>query len=71
MDKLSYLSNADGDYIEQLYKSYLNEPSSVDPGWQKFFEGFEFAKKNFGPESDKLTVPGEFKVINQIGRAHV
>lgn len=66
MDKLSYLSNADGDYIEQLYKSYLNESSSVDPGWQKFFEGFEFAKKNFGPDSDKLTVPGEFKVINLI-----
>ncbi|PKP50194.1 MAG: 2-oxoglutarate dehydrogenase E1 component [Bacteroidetes bacterium HGW-Bacteroidetes-11] len=66
MDKLSYLSNADSEYIEQLYKSYQKDPSSVDPGWQKFFEGFEFARKNFSPASDNLTVPGEFKVINLI-----
>lgn len=66
MDKFSYLSNAEGDFIEQQYQHYLNDPASVDQGWQRFFEGFEFARKNYQQSSDQLTVPGEFKVINLI-----
>lgn len=66
MDKHSYLSNADNEYIDELYKNYLNNPDSVEPGWKKFFEGFEFARKNYSLDSEKLTVPGEFKVINLI-----
>ncbi|MBW6492575.1 MAG: 2-oxoglutarate dehydrogenase E1 component [Lentimicrobium sp.] len=66
MDKQSYLSNADSDYVDQLYKNYLNDPDSVDTGWKRFFEGFEFARMNYRNDTDKLTVPGEFKVINLI-----
>ncbi|MDF3078671.1 MAG: 2-oxoglutarate dehydrogenase component [Sphingobacteriaceae bacterium] len=44
MDNLSYLSNADGGYIDSLYKAYLEDPESVEFGWQKFFEGFDFGK---------------------------
>ncbi|MCD6659993.1 MAG: 2-oxoglutarate dehydrogenase E1 component [Lentimicrobium sp.] len=66
MDKFSYLSNAEGSFIEELYASYLTDPVSVEPDWRKFFEGFEFARKNFSDSSDQLTVPGEFKVINLI-----
>lgn len=66
MDKFSYLSNAEGSFIEELYASYLTDPASVEPDWRKFFEGFEFARKNFSDSSDQLTVPGEFKVINLI-----
>ncbi|MBK9356910.1 MAG: 2-oxoglutarate dehydrogenase E1 component [Bacteroidales bacterium] len=66
MDKFSYLSNAESDFIEQQYNQYLHDPASVDQGWQKFFEGFEFARKNFDPKSEQLTVPSEFKVINLI-----
>ncbi|MGH1364035.1 MAG: 2-oxoglutarate dehydrogenase E1 component [Calditrichia bacterium] len=44
MDKLSYLSNAHPEFIEQLYKDYKNNPESVDVTWRKFFEGFEFAQ---------------------------
>jgi len=66
MDKFSYLSNAEGDFVEQQYHQYLNDPTSVDQGWQRFFEGFEFARKNYQSGSDQLTVPGEFKVINLI-----
>lgn len=66
MDKFSYLSNAESDFIGQLYAQYLNDPSSVEPGWQKFFEGFEFARKNYQPDKEPLTVPSEFKVINLI-----
>ncbi len=44
MDKLSYLSNAHPEYIESLYNEYRQNPDAVDTGWQKFFEGFEFAQ---------------------------
>jgi len=47
MDKHSYLSNADGKVIEDYYQQYLNTPESVGEGWRKFFEGFEFARKNY------------------------
>ena len=42
MDKYSYISNTDGSYIDELYKSYQADPLSVDLSWQKFFEGFDF-----------------------------
>lgn len=44
MDKLTYLSNADSSYIDGLYQAYKQDPNSVDFGWQKFFEGFEFGQ---------------------------
>lgn len=43
MDRYSYISNAHGAYIEELYRSYKENPDSIDPSWQKFFEGFEFS----------------------------
>ena len=65
MDKHSYLSNADGSVIEDYYQQYLKNPKDVGQGWQKFFEGFEFARKNYDtdvPEGfDK-----EFKVLELI-----
>lgn len=48
MDKYTYIANAHGNYIEELYQSYKNDPQSVDDSWQKFFEGFEFSQKDFG-----------------------
>jgi 2-oxoglutarate dehydrogenase E1 component len=47
MDKYSYLSNAHTSSIEDLYQQYLKDSNSVDFGWQKFFEGFEFSRANF------------------------
>ncbi|WP_375580355.1 2-oxoglutarate dehydrogenase E1 component [Marivirga tractuosa] len=48
MDKYTYIANAHGNYIEELYQSYKKDPQSVDDSWQKFFEGFEFSQKDFG-----------------------
>ncbi|GHE56878.1 2-oxoglutarate dehydrogenase E1 component [Roseivirga thermotolerans] len=55
MDKFSYISNADPKAIESLYQQYAQDPSSVDEGWKKFFEGFEFAQEAFPmlPGSEK------------------
>lgn len=43
MDTYSYISNAHGSYIDDLYKSYQNDPQSVDASWRLFFEGYEFS----------------------------
>ena len=44
MDNLSYLSYANSAYIDSLYQSYKEDPGSIDFGWQKFFEGFDFGR---------------------------
>ena len=67
MDKFSYLSNGHVDAIEDSYKQYLNNPDSVEPGWRSFFEGFEFARKNYETlheVPDNITK--EFQVVNLI-----
>jgi 2-oxoglutarate dehydrogenase E1 component len=67
MDKYSYLGNADTSSIEDLFQSYLKDNNSVDYSWQKFFEGFEFARKNYETSSDiPENVTKEFSVINLI-----
>lgn len=67
MDRVTYVGNADVNAIEHLYQSYLKDPENVDLGWQKFFEGFDFARTNF---EDGGEIPEnfqkEFKVINLI-----
>jgi len=45
MDKYTYIANSDAAYIEELYNSYKQDSTSVDEGWQKFFEGFDFYQK--------------------------
>lgn len=69
MDKFSYVSNADGAVIEDLYRQFLKDPESVDFGWKKFFEGFEFARSNY-QEGESAEIPEqvrkEFNVINLI-----
>ena len=67
MDKISYVGNADVSAIDHLYKEYTQNPNNVDIGWQKFFEGFDFARTNF---EDQGQIPEnyqkEFRVINLI-----
>ena len=43
MDKYSYIANAHGNYLDELFKAYKDNPESIDESWKKFFEGFEFA----------------------------
>ncbi|MBD78809.1 MAG: 2-oxoglutarate dehydrogenase E1 component [Crocinitomicaceae bacterium] len=67
MDKFSYVGNGDVNAVNSLYEQYLQDPESVDFGWKKFFEGFEFSKTDF---EDAGEIPQnfqkEFKVINLI-----
>ncbi len=67
MDKYSYLSNADGAAVEALYNDYLKDPSSVSQDWARFFEGFEFARKNFESTGEvPENFQKEFKVMKLI-----
>jgi 2-oxoglutarate dehydrogenase E1 component len=45
MDAYSYVANADTAAIEALYQAYQQNPESVDFGWRKFFEGFDFSQQ--------------------------
>ncbi|HPF89279.1 MAG: 2-oxoglutarate dehydrogenase E1 component [Flavobacteriales bacterium] len=79
MDKYSYLSNVDSAWLDDLYQQYQKDPASVETGWARFFEGFEFAKSVEGgtgsadPASRRTPAPGgnerfekEFRVIELI-----
>jgi 2-oxoglutarate dehydrogenase E1 component len=45
MDTYSYIANADVAAIETLYEAYQQNPESVDFGWRKFFEGYDFSQQ--------------------------
>ncbi len=48
MDNLSYLSGENAEYIDSQYQSFKQDPQSVEFGWQKFFEGFDFGRESSG-----------------------
>ena len=43
---LDFISRANADYVDDLYRQYLNDPASVDEHWALFFAGFEAARGN-------------------------
>ncbi|WP_207429486.1 2-oxoglutarate dehydrogenase E1 component [Pedobacter sp. SYSU D00535] len=69
MDNLSYLSNAHSSYIDSLYQQYQEDPESIDFGWRKFFEGFDFGRGSeanvAGGETPEHFLK-EIKVLNMI-----
>jgi 2-oxoglutarate dehydrogenase E1 component len=68
MDRLNYINSGNAAYINSLYEAYQQDPASVDFGWQKFFEGFEFGKDS--PAVANAETPDHFlkeiKVLNLI-----
>lgn len=71
MDKLTYLSNADSGYIDGLHQAYKADPNSVDFGWQKFFEGFDFGQSSGNGTVDIENVSEHaLKEINVLNMIH-
>ncbi len=67
MGNFSYIHNADAEYIDSLYRSYRENPESVDSGWRQFFEGFDFAISTDGrQEQAPEHIQKEIKVLNLI-----
>lgn len=61
MDKYSYLSNGDVDAIEGLYQQFKENPESLEEGWRKFFEGFEFSKTDYSEQQTNGEIPENFE----------
>ncbi len=72
MDKLTFLSNADSSYIDGLYQAYKADPNSVDFGWQKFFEGFDFGQTSEGGSVESVEGVSDhaLKEINVLNMIH-
>ncbi len=69
MDEFSFLGNSEIETIEQLYQQYKSNPDELDITWKKFFQGYEFALKQFPSpptQTGSESVDKEFKVINLI-----
>jgi len=66
MDKHSFLSNGDVTAFEELYQSYVKDENSVDVSWKEFFQGFEFARKNYEVDEVPEGFDKEFKIMNLI-----
>ncbi|HSF90012.1 MAG TPA: 2-oxoglutarate dehydrogenase E1 component [Saprospiraceae bacterium] len=54
MKDYSHIFNAHPQYIDSLYKSYQQDPTSVDQGWRLFFEGFEFGHQGNGQATGSI-----------------
>ncbi|HEX7905363.1 MAG TPA: 2-oxoglutarate dehydrogenase E1 component, partial [Chitinophagaceae bacterium] len=56
------------EFIENLYRDFLNDPNSVDPEMKKFFEGFDFAIGNGKTEANgaakTMTEPAKQKAAS-------
>ena len=48
MKDYSYVTGPGANFVESLYQDFVNDASSVDPEWKKFFEGFDFAVSTLG-----------------------
>lgn len=70
MDNLSYLNSAHSSYIDSLYQSYKQDPDSVEFGWQKFFEGFDFGRSSEGNVAGAETPEHFLKEINVLNMIH-
>lgn len=70
MKDYSQVFNAHPSYIESLYKNYKSDPTSIDPEWRLFFEGYDFADENSGHSisDDQLGVaPSNSNISKEFG----
>ena len=78
MDNLNYINSNNAAFIDSLYETYKQDPSSVEFGWQKFFEGFDFGRGSQAQAVSAETPDHFLKEINVLnlvdgyrGRGHL
>ncbi len=54
MNKFSYLSNSNPDFIEDIYAQYRANPESVDASWKYFFDGLELGYASDTPPLENM-----------------
>jgi 2-oxoglutarate dehydrogenase E1 component len=64
MDGPNYINSGNAAFIDSLYEAYKQDPSSVDFGWQKFFEGFDFGRGSEAPAVSAETPEHFLKEVN-------
>lgn len=76
MDKYSFLNAAHSQLIADLYDQYLKYPDSVEPSWKAFFQGFDFARENYGENffdeettHPQAEVPAKAQQVQQMAQA--
>ncbi len=73
MDRFSFLGSVHAGFIDDLYQKYLINPDGIEPSWKAFFQGFDFARENYGDDeldTADIAIPEEvakeFKVLDLI-----
>ncbi|HOI31477.1 MAG TPA: hypothetical protein PLC47_01830, partial [Bacteroidales bacterium] len=68
MDDYTFLNANDPAVLESLYQQFKNNPDQTDPQLRRFFEGFDFAVRDYAsrPGEVSLATGKEFKVIRLI-----
>jgi 2-oxoglutarate dehydrogenase E1 component len=58
MPSLDAILRANPDYVDSLYRQFLEDPESVDPTWALFFAGFQWKSDGIGAENgaDRATI---------------
>ena len=51
MPSLDAILRANPDYVDSLYRQFLEDPESVDPTWALFFAGFQWKSDGMGAEN--------------------
>lgn len=67
MKDFSYITNSHPGYIENLYRDYKKDPTSVDKDLKGFFDGFDYAlDSGNGSSVDSQQLTKEFNVFRLI-----
>ncbi|MBS9773849.1 MAG: 2-oxoglutarate dehydrogenase E1 component [Tenacibaculum sp.] len=63
MDKFSFLNAMHASFVEDLYEQYKENPNAVEQTWRNFFQGYEFANKDYSETEGEVSVeiPEEVK----------
>jgi 2-oxoglutarate dehydrogenase E1 component len=61
MKDFQYITSSHPQYIEQLYRDFIQNPSAVDEEMKKFFEGFDFAVQSGYLPNGQPQVVGDVK----------
>ena len=66
----SYLFGANGDFIEELYELYLDNPSNVDAKWQKYFDSLQDGQNkdvNHSDIKEKFSLLTSSNLVGTVG----
>jgi 2-oxoglutarate dehydrogenase E1 component len=73
MKSMSLPTRANADVIEAAYRSWLDNPDSVDPTWRAFFQGFTLGNNggNLTGANGASTEAGEVSIIDSLKQSQV